>query len=105
VTAVQERADWAFEGAFVDLDAGADPSEAVAAISTLGARPDAGTGGPVFISDETTRAVEVQDGMRPLAVALAAVAAAVGVVALLALAPAARAARVRVARSLRDESL
>ena len=82
VTALQERADWAFEGAFVDLDAGADPSEAVAAISTLGARPDAGTGGPVFISDETAQAGEVQDGMRPLAVALAAVAAAVGVVAL-----------------------
>jgi hypothetical protein len=82
VTALQARADWAFEGAFVDLDAGADLSDAVATIDALGARPDAGTGGPVFISDETAQADAVQDGMRPLAIALAAVAASVGVVAL-----------------------
>ena len=76
------RADWSFEGAFVDLDEATDLPASIEAISTLGVAADAGTGGPVFISDETAQAGDVQDGMRPLAVALAAVAAAVGVVAL-----------------------
>ena len=82
VMALQERGDWAFEGAFVDLDEGVDVAAAVETISRLGAAEDAGTGGPVFISDETAQAGHVQDGMRPLALALVAVAVALGAVAL-----------------------
>lgn len=82
VAALQDRRDWGFEGAFVDLEPGTDVAEVAARIRALGDDPSLGTGGPVFVSDETAHAADVQDGMRPIAVALAAFAVAVGAVSL-----------------------
>jgi ABC-type lipoprotein release transport system permease subunit len=82
LSAMQSRSDWGFEGALVDLVDGADAVATIDAINAMAEDPALGTGGAVFVSDESRQAVAVQDGLRPLAVALAAVAAATGVVAL-----------------------
>ena len=82
VAAIATRAEWGFEGIMVDLEPGADVAATADRIEALGdVSPD--TGGQVFVSDLAQNATEVQDGLRPLAVALVAFAAVVGLVTLL----------------------
>ena len=83
LAALVDRADWNFEGAFVDAEPGTDLAELTGTINALGNDEDLGTGGPVFVSDQASAARQVSDAMRPLAVALAAAATAIGLVALL----------------------
>jgi ABC-type lipoprotein release transport system permease subunit len=83
LAALVERRDWNFEGAFIDAEPGADLDELTAAIRALGNEEDVGTGGPVFVSNQASAARQVNDAMRPLAVALAVAATAIGLVALL----------------------
>jgi len=78
-----DRADWNFEGAYVDVEPGTDLAELTGAIEALGLQDDLGTGGPVFVSNEASAAQQANDAMRPLAVALAVAATAIGLVALL----------------------
>ena len=83
LAALVERADWNFEGAMIDVDPGTDLDALAAAIEDVGRREELGTGGPVFVSDQASAARQVNDSMRPLAVALAVAAVAFGLVALL----------------------
>ena len=83
LAALVDRANWNFEGAFVDAEPGTDLAELTTAIEALGDDEDLGTGGPVFVSDQASAARQVSDAMRPLAVALAVAATAIGLVALL----------------------
>jgi ABC-type lipoprotein release transport system permease subunit len=71
-----------FSGAYVELTADADIDEVGSRLSALGEDATLGTGGSVFVSDETAKADNVQAGMRPLAVALAVSAATIAVVGL-----------------------
>jgi ABC-type lipoprotein release transport system permease subunit len=75
------RKDWGFEGIQVDVAPGTDVAALGERIERMGAASPL-TGGTVFVSDLTANAAEVQDGLRPLAVALAMFAVVVGLVAL-----------------------
>jgi ABC-type lipoprotein release transport system permease subunit len=79
----------------VDAEPGADLVAMTAAVEALGQQEDLGSGGPVFVSDEAASARQVDDSMRPLAVALAVAAAAIALVALLVVGQA-------VSRSIRE---
>ena len=46
------RADWNFEGVFVDVDPTVDLAAMTEEIERLGNDPSLGTGGPVFVSDQ-----------------------------------------------------
>lgn len=83
LAALVDRGAWNFEAALVDAEPGTDLVELAAAIEALGQREDLGTGGPVFLSDEASATRQVDESMRPLAVALAVAALAIGLVALL----------------------
>lgn len=74
--------DWYYEGAHVDLDPGFDPAAVAASIEELALRPELGTGGPVFISDEQASTEQVSDALQPLAVGLLVAAGAIAVVAM-----------------------
>jgi hypothetical protein len=82
LAALVDRADWNFEGAFVDAEPGADLASMATAIRAIGDNAEINTGGPVFVSDERSAAQQVSDAMRPLAVALAIAATAIGLVGL-----------------------
>jgi hypothetical protein len=81
VAAMADRSEWGFEGIQVDVAPGADVPALATQIEALGAESE-DTGGRVFVSDLEANASEVQDGLRPLSVALAAFAAVVAVVGL-----------------------
>ena len=83
LAAMVDRGDWNFEGAFIDAEPGTDLAELTATIRAMSDEEDLGTGGPVFVSDQASAARQVNDAMRPLAVALAVAATAIGLVALL----------------------
>lgn len=72
---------WNYEGAQVDVDPGHDVAALSTSIEQLALRPEMGTGGPVFISDEQISAQQVSDALEPLAVALLVAAVAIGAVA------------------------
>ena len=57
LAALVDRANWNFEGAFVDADPGTDLAELTTAIEALGNDEDLGTGGPVFVSDQVSAAL------------------------------------------------
>lgn len=78
-----DRADWAFEGALVDVEPGIDLDALTAEIEALGRREELGTGGLVFVADQAALARQVSDAMRPLAVSTAIAAVGIGLVALL----------------------
>ena len=77
------RADWNFEGAFVDVEPTVDLAAMTEEIEELGNDPSLGTGGPVFVSDQAAATRRVNDSMQPLAASLAVAATAFGVVVLL----------------------
>lgn len=98
LAALVDRESWNYEGVALDAEPGADLAELTAVIEGLG-EADLGTGGPVFISDQTAAARQVGDSMRPLAVALAVAAIAIGLVTLLVVGQAVS----RATRELPDE--
>ena len=82
LAALVDRGEWNFEGAEMDVEPGTDLAALTVTIEALSRREDLGTGGPVFVSDQASAARQVNDSMRPLAVALAVAAGAIGLVSL-----------------------
>ncbi len=83
LSAMVDRGTTNFEGAMVDVEPGTDLVALTDVIEDLGERPELGTGGAVFVSDQAAAASAVNDSMRPLAFALGVAAVAIGFVALL----------------------
>ena len=77
VAALIPRDEYYFEGMLIDVEPGTDTAALVETIEGLGDHPDAG--GPLFVVDRSANAAEVTDGLRPLAVALAAFAVVLGI--------------------------
>ena len=74
------RVDWGFEGAYIDVEPGADRDEVARALVDV-ANEALGPEGQLFVSDQVAGARGVQDALRPLAAALAVFAAATAAVA------------------------
>ncbi len=76
-----DRMDWNFEAAQVDVDPHHDLAALTASVDELALRPEMGTGGPVFISDQRASVEQVSDALQPLSVGLLVAAGAIAVVA------------------------